>query len=58
MIKISKEEAFYIRKQSSTTHVNITSREKSKGKRKGYYMEETRIAMKLINDYRNGIIKE
>ena len=55
LIPISKDESIFIRQASPTTHISITSKNKTHGG-KNYFMEENSEAMALIKKYRNGEI--
>lgn len=52
MIQISAEEKTYIQERIPGIHIHRTVKQKSK--RHTYYMEESRNAMRLLNDLRKG----
>lgn len=57
MLKITKEEKEYIKSKSPSTHVSITSKEKSKSKRKKFYVEETSTVLRLLEEYEDGKVE-
>lgn len=57
MIKITKEEAQYLRSNGRSGDIHMSSMTKnSRGKR--YYLTQSKAAMQLLNSYRKDITSE
>lgn len=54
---VTNDELNYLKTKFPSLHVTMTSRDKSKGKRKKHYVDEYPEIMKRLNEYRNGEIK-
>lgn len=54
MIKISKNEAEYLKSKNRGMDIHISSKS-HKGKAKRYYLTESRKSLEMLNRYRNSV---